>query len=174
MSKVILDETIIQKRQQWVVRHPCSHYTECGRPGYAAEIQDGPVTLRTILSVDLFTQPWAWHSQIGVIGPDARPKLRMFWTTQERIAAVAYARRMVQGVGQGVNTLETDDLSLGYARILTWRETQIVLACTGNAPASQMIAAGEIGEYDVTDKKTQVGDGLFIPTNRSVIYGRGN
>lgn len=174
MTKVILDETIIQKRQAWVLRHPCSHYKECGRPGYIAEIKDGPITLRTVLSIDLFTQPWAWHSQIGVIGPDGNPKPRMFWTTTERIAAVAYARRMLVNVGQGVNALETDDLSLGYARILTWRETQAVLACVGNVPTAQKVAIGEIGEYDTTDKKSQVGDGLFIPTQREVLHGRGN
>lgn len=173
MTTVILDESIIQKRQQWVLRHPCLHVDQCGRPGYVADIRDGKITLRTVLTIDFWMRPWSWRSTIGVIGLDGKPKARMLWTTAEKVAAVAYARQMLTNIGHGENQRELDDVSFGFARLLTWHEMQIALTCTGNAPAAQMVAAGEINEYDFSDRKTQAGDGLHVPTQRRIIYGRG-
>lgn len=169
-----LDESLIKRRQQWVLLRPCLAYQECAREGYTAFIHDGPIHLMSVFTIDLFTQPWAWHSLAGVVGSDGTAKPRAQWSTRERLAVVDYARRMLDGIGEGELRIELDRLSFGFARTLTVSETVIATSRQGNAPASTVVGVGEINEYDFSDVKTRAGDHLHIPKTRSVIYGRAN
>lgn len=169
------DESLLKKRQAWVLLHPCVTYLECGRQGYRAIFQsDSGVKFITVLTIDLFTQPWAWHSQIGIIGPGGKAKLSSAYTLPERLEAVELAQYLVSGVGEGRPVFERDSLSLGFARTLTVSETHTAMAFQGNAPERDLFPVGEFNVYDAGHSITQAGESLQIPKTRTVLYGRGN
>jgi hypothetical protein len=167
-----MDESTNKTRQDWVLRHPCPTLRHCGERGYSADVVIAGVKLRTVLTIDLFTKPLAWHATIARIQPDGRPVALDSLAGSDRLAMLGLAIEMLRGVGQnGTDALEIDAVSVGCGRTLTPQEVRTVASHARQFAPLALIAVGEINEYDFSDRTTQVGDGLHIPINREVIYG---
>lgn len=169
------DESLRKKRQQWVLLHPCQRFEECGRLGYRILFKgESGIKFISVLTIDLFTQPWAWHSQVGIIGENGKAKPSGSYTLPERLEAVELASHLLIGVGCNRPRFSRDDLSLTFSKTLTIEETAIALAMQGNAPKPDLFPVGEVNIYDADDLSTFAGSSLLIPKTRTVLYGRGN
>ena len=170
-----MDMSIIKVRQDWVLRNPCEKLQDCGKPGYVSVDEFGALTVVTSLTIDLFSDPLGWHAQaIRLI--NGKP-VELYG---QDVAAVqtlgAIASSLVYGVGIPTSQqLTTDKWAVNYFRSLTLAEVEKVLAfADANRRSFEpgIIAIGELNEYDMSNRKTRVGDGLHIPINRKVINVR--
>lgn len=178
---MIFDDETIKQRQRWALLNVCRRVEDCGKPGVRADVDMGAGRLGTTLSIDLFDlhkQPLAWHAGVSIILPNGQGKPFAVWSEQDRFIAFDVCKRMLEGVGQReAARLETGALSIEIVLPVTADEAATfghVIAdphSTLNAGQLPKQVIGSLGFYDVADKKSQVGDGLFIPTERSLIYG---
>lgn len=175
------DDETVKIRQRWALLNVCRSVDECNKPGVRADLNMGAGRLGTSLSIDFFDldrQPLAWHAGVAIILPNGQGKPFNSWTQTDRFTAFDVCKRMLEGVGQReAARLETGALSIEIILPLTADEAATfghVIAdphSTLNAGQLPKQVIGSLGFYDVTNKKSQVGDGLFIPTERSLIYG---
>lgn len=170
----MINPNLNKARQRWALSNPCKTVEQCGRPGCRADFTVAGKSIATILTVDLFTQPLAWHCQIGLIAPNGETKSIEEWDNGDVSAAAEIARQILAGVGApGADRIIFDELSLTVARQLNIDEAAFVYNITRDFKRIKPVAIAEAAEYNFANKKTQVGDGAFIPQNR-IIYEREN
>ena len=159
----------IRKRQNWVLTNPCRRVEDCGRPGYRVDLPAGRQMIATILTIDLFTSPVAWHSTTALVGQQGVTLPVSLWHADDRPALIRIAEQMLEGVGQSVWRHEEDQLSIGIARLVTPREAEIIFRALGLHPPAPR-AIGEVAIYDFADGSTEAGQHLFVPQERSIVY----
>jgi len=159
--------------REWVLLHPCKTVAQCGETGYRHDHSEGGIILAAVLTIDLFAPPLRWHADVSIVGPDGKCKPYSLFTVSERMAAVAFARRMVQGVGVEADQVFTrQDVCVGFTRPLTAAEVERASAAASRPFSFQQIAIGAFAEYDFKHKPSEVGPGLYIPADMEVFYGR--
>lgn len=166
-----MNKDLIKSRQRFVLCHPCRTLTECGQPGMVIDWQMGGIKLRTVLTIDLFTEPLAWHADVAVLNSDdtAIPVIR--WTPADRAAALDFAKRMLEGVGvKDQLKLDGDAWRLGFIRPLTIQEASFVLGMAERRARPAPIPIGELNAYDTNDERTRADEHSWAPVERKIIY----
>jgi hypothetical protein len=168
----MMDLRLIKKRQRWVLEHPCRTVQECGKLGYRADFDlAGGNRVATVLTIDLFSEPLAWHSDVAIIGNDGAAKPVALWSVSDRAAAFDLSFQMLAGVGKpDAQTVDCDGWKVGFVRPLTGAETVRAMEVAGRRPAAEPVAIGEISEFDFSDFETEADEGLFLPTEREIVY----
>lgn len=168
-----MNERTIKLRQRWVLGHPCRVLDECGRPGYRADFVLAGHPVATVLTIDLFTSPLAWHADVARIDEHGKTLPLIAWSDTDRAAAFDLARRMLDGVGApDCDSADCDQWKIGIVRPLTDREIAFVLGNRRPIPAPPAI--GEISEFDFSDPGTEAGPGIYTPQTRRIVYAREN
>lgn len=166
----------LKLRQAWVLRHPCEQVKDCGKLGYVDKRKFGGLTLATSLTIDLFTKPLAWHSQVIRFDASDQPMPLYGQDQSDLLAMAAIARELVAGVGVSASQqMEVDQLAVGYRRDLTVEEAAAAfyhLSRQKPQADAPKPAVGQLNEYDFANRKLQVGDGLFLPVRSQTIYER--
>lgn len=170
-----MNRSVEQIRQSWVLRHPCRTVEECGNLGYRVDLSLVGHPVATVLTIDLFTEPLAWHSDVAILGPDGIARPVVEWSDMDRAAAFDLARGMIAGVGcPDTDRAECDEIKIGIVRCLSAAEAAIVYEIAKRRPKSGLPAIGEINLYDFNDRHSEAGDGIYAPIERTVIHGRGH
>lgn len=170
-------DSLLKNRQNWALLNPAREVGDLQRDGYRFDYTVGGVTVCTCLSINLFEIPLSWHASVALrVGE--RPILVADWTQNDRAAALAAALEMLDELGVEGMTPQIDagEQSIELWRPLTNNEAVIVanVAETDPAPDPLIGRVGAINVYDFTQKKTRVGDTLYLPTQSTEIYGRAN
>lgn len=168
-----MNERTIKLRQRWVLGHPCRVLDECGRPGYRADFVLAGHPVATVLTIDLFAAPLAWHADVARIDEHGKTLPLIAWSETDRTAAFDLARRMLDGVGSpDGDGADCDQWKVGIVRPLTDREIACVLGNRRPIPAAPAI--GEVSIFDFSDAGTEAGPGIHVPQTRRIVYARGN
>lgn len=165
----MITRELIDKRQRWVLRNPCCRVEDCGKLGYRYDFQAGGQTIATVLTIDAFDPPLAWHATTALIGPDGHALPVANWTVADRAAMLDLASRLLEGVGEAVYRHEEDLLSVGLAKRANAQETEVIFRALGYKPHRPR-AVGEIAQYDFTDRSTEVDEHIHAPQERTLIY----
>ena len=166
---MMLTSEQIRQRQRWVLTHPCRRVEDCGMLGYRIDLPAGGETIATILTIDLFSSPVAWHSTTALIGQDGVTLPVTVWQANDRTALLRIAEQMLEGVGQLICRHEEDQLSIGIARLVTTAEAEIIFRAIGLCPPKPR-AIGEIAVYDFADRRTEADWNTFLPQERRIVY----
>lgn len=180
-----MNKDFITSRQRWVKDHPCRVVEECGLPGYVHDVEQGGLIIRTVFSIDLFTQPLAWRVQMALMYPSRLPRPRSTWSIPMNALLLDMARQLLDGVGTGADQLSVDSVSFELARPVTGAEAEYIFRAAGRPEVKlEQLPVGELDIYDMQDRSTQVDgwwngktgreEGLFAPTERILIYEPGN
>lgn len=170
-------ESIKKQRQNWALMNPAREVADLAHDGYRFDYTIGGVTVCTVLSVNLFEMPLAWHAAIALKVGESK-MLTANWSQNDRSAALAAAVEMLDGLGvEG----ETPKIDAGAQSIELWKpltieEATIVANVMAKDPGfgPLMGRMGTVNVYDFTNKQTRVGDTLFLPTETREFYGRAN
>lgn len=185
VGKSAVNKDLIKMRQRWVKDHPCRVVEECGLPGYVHDVEQGGLIIRTVLSIDLFTEPLAWRVQMALLYPSRMPRPRASWSIQQNAYLLGMARQLLDGVGCGADRLSVDSISFELARPVTAEEAEYVYRAAGRPDCRiKQLPVGEISSYDFTNRSLQVDgwwngktgreEGLFLPETRTLIYEPGS
>lgn len=166
-----MDRALIKIRQGWVLHHPCRTVQECGAPGYRVDFSLRGQQVATVLTIDLFSAPIAWHAQVAWLDAEGKTRPLCSYSWDEQTGALALAQELLAGIGEARLIPESNEWCIGLAKPLTDAERTITLARGAmNAPHRQT-ARAEFNQYDFRNKQTQVGDGLYVPEERTLIHG---
>lgn len=171
----MIEQSVIEQRQQWALMHPARTVNDLARPGYRLDVPVGGVHVCTTLSIDAWQQPLAWRASIA-LSKDGRAVEISQWTRNDRVALLDIALQFLAGVGvDGTDEATPGAVSIEVARLLTVSEAALVanLLASPAVPVETYTGlAGMVNFYDFSDRQTQAGNRLFLPQRSVKIHGR--
>jgi len=170
-------QELVEPRQKFVLANPCWSAEDCNKEGFIYEFQAGPHLVRSVLTIDMFDDAGvAWHSSIGFRDPvdSEAHTATVLWSNNDFLIAGTLAMAWLSGVGQQTGArLIKGEISIDLIRPLLARELEAVQRNPGailiGHPAERL---GRFSVFDVSSKKHQVGDGLFIPIRSNELYAK--
>lgn len=163
---------VLKQRQNWALMNPARTLQDLCRDGYRFDYPIGGLTICTTLSVNLFEEPLAWHCAIAIRqGADVR-ELKA-WTKNDRIAALAKAMEILDGLGTNAEPIiETGSRSIEIWRPLSIDEAVMVanIAAKDKPLPMPQERVGLYNVYDFSQKKTRVGETLYLPSETREFY----
>lgn len=163
---------VLKQRQNWALMNPARTVQDLCRDGYRFDYPIGGVTICTTLSINLFEVPLAWHCAIAIRQGGEIRELKA-WSKNDRVAALAKAMEILDGVGTGDEPIiETGSRSIEIWRPLTIDEAVMVANIAAkDAPLPMpQDPIGAYNEYDFSQKKTRVGETLYLPSITKEFY----
>lgn len=161
---------IIKNRQRWVLEHPALLLGDLRAEGYRRDFECGGGIIATVLSIDTFSPPVRWQSQVGVVRKAGTQAVALNLLSADALAALqGVAARMLEGVGIGADHVATDAQSLTLSRDLSPREQQGIagiVRARAAATEANPIPIGELNIFDLADDGSRVGETEYIAQDR--------
>src|SRR5258708_17622780 len=104
-------------RQKVAFRFPCRRGPQTTHPRFWSLMRVNGRLLSTILTVDTFNSRPMWHASVAPL------PTRKLSAVTKRIA-IATAKLMLAGVGQGASSVDQTDVAIHYQRRLTVEEIE--------------------------------------------------
>lgn len=115
---------LMTERQLYAITHPCAR-AEAPDDNYSRSERFGPLTIVTLLTVDVYEGAPVWHASIS-----ARTDLEVLPWSRYRSKARSFARRYVhdllRGVGEGDTWQERTDFVLHARRAVDQHELELL------------------------------------------------